>query len=104
MLVSMRTRWAYQENEAELRKAFGAFTGNTEQGNRVADLMSSYLPMLGVTAETIPAIDAHTDDMLAALNTHFTEHPFLLGELMGDVFAPGAEFEQKPFVIYDRLR
>ena len=93
--VSMRTRWAYEENEQELRKAFAAFTGDAEQGNRVADLMSSYLPMLGVTAETIPAIDAHTDDMLAALNAHFAEHRFLLGErlsladcaLMGPLYA-----------------
>ena len=93
--VSMRTRWAYEENEAELRNAFGAFSGDAARGNAVADLMSSYLPMLGVTAETIPAIDAHTDDMLAALDRHFAEHPFLLGErlsladcaLMGPLYA-----------------
>ncbi|MEM8768730.1 MAG: glutathione S-transferase family protein [Pseudomonadota bacterium] len=80
--VSMRTRWAYEENEQELRRAFGAFSGDAARGNTVADLMSSYLPMLGVTAETIPAIDAHTDAMLAALDAHFAEHPFLLGERM----------------------
>ncbi len=93
--VSMRTRWAYPENEAELRRAFGAFTGDLDRGNAVADLMSSYLPMLGVTAETIPAIDAHTDAMLAALDAHFAEHPFLLGDrltladcaLMGPLYA-----------------
>lgn len=77
--VSMRTRWAYPENEAELRRAFAAFSGDLARGNAIADLMSSYLPMLGVTAETIPAIDAHTDAMLAALDAHFAEHPFLLG-------------------------
>jgi glutathione S-transferase len=81
-IVSMRTRWAYPENEAELRRAFAAFSGTLEQGNTVADLMSSYLPMLGVTPETLPAIDAHTDDMLAALCRHFAEHAFLLGERM----------------------
>ena len=80
--VSMRTRWAYPENEAELRRAFAAFSGALERGDAVADLMSSYLPMLGVTPDTIPAIDAHTDDMLAALCAHFAEHPFLLGERM----------------------
>ncbi len=93
--VSMRTRWAYPENEAELRRAFGAFTGDLERGNAVADLMSSYLPMLGVTEETIPAIDAHTDAMLAALDAHFAVHPFLLGDrltladcaLMGPLYA-----------------
>ena len=80
--VSMRTRWAYPENEAELRRAFAAFSGALERGDAVADLMSSYLPMLGVTSTTIPAIDAHTDDMLAALCRHFADHPFLLGERM----------------------
>jgi glutathione S-transferase len=93
--VSMRTRWAYPENEAELRRAFAAFSGTLDRGNAVADLMSSYLPMLGVTPATIPAIDAHTDDMLAALCRHFAEHPFVLGErlsladcaLMGPLYA-----------------
>jgi hypothetical protein len=91
----MRTRWAYPENEAELRRAFAAFSGTLDRGNAVADLMSSYLPMLGVTPATIPAIDAHTDDMLAALCRHFAEHPFVLGErlsladcaLMGPLYA-----------------
>ena len=93
--VSMRTRWAYPENEAELRRAFAAFSGSVERGNGVANLMSSYLPMLGVTPATIPAIDAHTDAMLAALCAHFAQHPFLLGErlsladcaLMGPLYA-----------------
>ena len=93
--VSMRTRWAYAENEAECRRAFGAFSGAAERGEAVADLMSSYLPMLGVTEASIPAIDAHTDDVLAALCRHFTDHPFLLGErlsladcaLMGPFYA-----------------
>lgn len=93
--VSMRTRWAYEENEAEMRRAFAAFTGNVEQGSAVADLMSSYLPMLGVTDATIPAIDAHTDDVLSALDKHLTVHNFVLGErlsladctLMGPLYA-----------------
>lgn len=93
--VSMRTRWAYEDNEAELRRAFAAFSGSLERGNAVADQMSSYLPMLGVTAKTIPAIDAHTSDMLAALCRHFGRYPFLLGDrlsladcaLMGPLYA-----------------
>ncbi len=93
--VSMRTRWAYEENEAELRRAFSAFTGNLQQGNTVADLMSSYLPMLGVTNETIPAIDAHTHEVLSALDEHFAAHAFILGQrlsladctLMGPLYA-----------------
>ena len=93
--VSMRTRWAYAENEAELRRAFAAFSGDVERGNNIADLMSSYLPILGVTATTIPAIDAHTEAMLTALDRHFAAYPFLLGArlsladcaLMGPLYA-----------------
>ncbi len=94
-IVSMRTRWAYPENQAEVRRAFAAFSGSLETGDRAADLMSSYLPRLGITAETIPAIDAHLDAMLAALCAHFRAHPFLLGgrmsladcALMGPLYA-----------------
>ncbi|MAG31938.1 MAG: hypothetical protein CL908_13705 [Deltaproteobacteria bacterium] len=81
-IVSMRTRWAYPENEAEARRAFAAFSGSIDLGNRGADQMGSYLPMLGITPETIPAIDAHADDMLAALCDHFAAHRFLLGDRM----------------------
>lgn len=94
-MVSMRTRWAYEENEQELRKAFAAFSNSRDRGNQVADLMSSYLPALGVTEQTIPAIDAHTTDLLARLDKHFERHPFLLGDrisladctLMGPLYA-----------------
>jgi len=81
-MVSMRTRWAYPDNEVELRRAFAAFSGSLDQGNAVADRMSGFLPSLGVTDQTIPAIDAHTDDMLDALNRHLAIHPFLLGNRM----------------------
>ena len=93
--VSMRTRWAYDENRAEMQRAFAAFSGSVEAGAAGAARMNAYLPMLGVTAETIPAIDAHLDDMLAALCEHFRAQPFLRGErlsladcaLMGPLYA-----------------
>ncbi len=94
-MVSMRTRWAYEENNKELRRAFAAFSFSEEQGNNVANLMSSYLPMLGVTEASIPAIDAHTTEMLKLLDAHLARHPFLLGNrisladcaLMGPLYA-----------------
>ncbi len=94
-MVSMRTRWAYEDNEQELRRAFSAFSGSVEGGNAGADFMSSYLPMLGITEATIPAIDAHTEDLLSALCRHLSDHRFLLGDrlsladctLMGPLYA-----------------
>lgn len=81
-MVSMRTRWAYPENVAEMQRAFVAFTGSIDAGAGAARQMSSYLPVLGVTEATIPAIDAHTDAMLAALCAHLRAHPYVLGERM----------------------
>ncbi len=81
-IVSMRTRWAYEENHAEMQRAFAAFSGSVEVGQAIAGKMSSYLPMLGITDATIPAIDAHLDAMLAALCEHLRNEPFLLGERM----------------------
>jgi hypothetical protein len=51
--------------------------------------------LVGVQPETIPAIEAHTHDLLAALETHLAAHTFLLGErpsladcaLMGPLYA-----------------
>ena len=41
--------------------------------------MGGYLPILGVTAETIPAIETAYETLLAALNEHFRRSPYLLG-------------------------
>src|SRR5262249_34663536 len=50
---------------------------------------------VGVLPETIPAIEAHTRELLALLEAHFVEHPYLLGgrpsladcSLMGPLYA-----------------
>ena len=41
--------------------------------------MNSYLPVLGVTAETVPAIEASYEALLGILEQHFANHPYLLG-------------------------
>ena len=78
LMVDMRTRWGYPDND--VRQGFSAFAGSVERGDAIADRMSGYLPQLGITDATIPAIDAHFADMLAALKAHFAEHRFLLGD------------------------
>lgn len=79
-MVSMRTRWAYEENIQELRRAFPAFASSNALGDKVVEIMSGYLPALGINTDTIPAIDAHTTELLEILDVHFQEHPFLLGD------------------------
>ena len=43
------------------------------------DYFNDFLPGLGVTPETIPAIEASYEALLEALDAHFQCHPYLLG-------------------------
>ena len=44
-----------------------------------AKQMQSYLPILGITPSMIPALEAWGNEMLDALEIHFTEYDYLLG-------------------------
>lgn len=86
---AMHYRWSYADQQAEFLK--DAFAGRGEVMGR----MASYLPALGVTPETIPAIEASYLRLLDILNAHFAEHPYLFGGqpsigdygLLGPLFA-----------------
>ncbi|TNE57075.1 MAG: glutathione S-transferase family protein [Alphaproteobacteria bacterium] len=51
----------------------------SEMARPVADKMAGYLPVLGITEETIPEIEASYETLLDLLNEHFRFHPYLLG-------------------------
>ena len=84
---AMHYRWSFPEtNEAFIVGEFGrslrfpAAPAEVERlGRRVADKMSSYLPMLGITPRSIPAIEAAYAEHLALLDKHFATHPYVLG-------------------------
>lgn len=84
---AMHYRWSYPaENEAFILGEFGRslrFPAPPEEvgrlGRRVADKMGSYLPMLGITPRSIPTIEAAYAETLHRLDTHFGDHPFVLG-------------------------
>jgi glutathione S-transferase len=79
LTLAMHTRWGTPEGEAMTRLRFGAMLGSVEQGNRAGDQMVKARYAVGATPEAAPAIEAHIDDLLAALNTHFDAHDYLLG-------------------------
>lgn len=58
----------------------------------MAKQMAGYLPILGVTAATIPGVERFTKELIAQLDTHLAEHDYLLGTrpCMGDfaLFGP----------------
>ena len=76
---AMHYRWSYlPEQELFLRDAF-ATGGDAQRAEATMARMHSYLPMLGVDAATIPAIEDSFAELLATLDAHFARFPFLLG-------------------------
>ncbi|WP_165837460.1 glutathione S-transferase family protein [Zavarzinia aquatilis] len=83
---AMHYRWNFRaENEAFIIGEFSRLiamgdTGKgSELGRVIAGRMSAYLPPLGITEATIPAIEAQYLALLDALDRHFAHHPYLLG-------------------------
>lgn len=85
-IVIMHTRWNIPENRSFAEQEFGRYGFpwlpsilGRRLARPVAEKMRSYLPILGVTKETSPGIESFARDLIAQLNTHLEQHPFLLG-------------------------
>jgi glutathione S-transferase len=94
VLPAMHYRWSFPASVAKARADFAAVNGDTAAAERFADRMSGSIGFLGVSPDSIPGIEAHTRELLAALSAHFAVHPYLLGgrpsladcALMGPLF------------------
>jgi glutathione S-transferase len=84
---AMHYRWSYlAEQESFLRAEFGrAGSASHDRTHRDAaaapfmQAMQAHLPPLGVTPETIPAIERSYEALLDILDAHFLQHPYILG-------------------------
>jgi len=82
LLPAMHYRWSFEESADKARHDFALTTGNRDVANKFAERMASMLPVLGVSEQSGPAIEAHLAELLSALCAHFREHRFLLGDSM----------------------
>lgn len=82
VLPAMHYRWSFPESEAKARADFAASTGDPESASRFASRMQGSIAALGVSAASIPGIEAHLLDLLARLEDHFAGHAYLLGSRM----------------------
>lgn len=82
ILPALHYRWSFAESEAKARKDFARASGDMITAGRFADRIKGALPFVGVTPATIPAVEAHTRELLDILSAHFAEHDFLLGSRM----------------------
>ena len=85
--AAMHYRWSYRdEQEVFLQTEFGRglYAGADREarraaGRRVMDFFSSSLPALGITNETVPAIEGAYEELLEALDIHFQSYPYVMG-------------------------
>jgi len=80
LIPAMYTRWGTGERERYARALFEGTFG--AMGNLAADMMLSRKDSLGIEPANGPAIEAHIEDLLAALSKHFAEHRYLFGNRM----------------------
>ena len=78
-LPAMHYRWNFAESVAKARADYAATSGDPQTASRFTDRMGGSIAFFGVLPETIPAIEAHTTDLLGRLSDHLAEHPHLLG-------------------------
>ena len=85
-IPALHYRWNTPENEAFAFAEFGRdglpwFPAVIQRrvGRRVGGAMSRYLPMVGVTDATIPGVERFATSLIAQLETHLADQPFLLG-------------------------
>ncbi|HEV7734893.1 MAG TPA: glutathione S-transferase family protein [Candidatus Binatia bacterium] len=79
LIPGVHWRWSYPESATKALAEFAANMGSKGGADRFAGAVQNFTRMIGVQEQTIPAIEAHTHDTLAALEAHFAVHPYLLG-------------------------
>jgi glutathione S-transferase len=87
IIPAMHYRWSVLEQQRDfIMLEFGKLSlpdASAEEqlaaGERTSSAFSGMVPALGITQETIPAIEATYLAFLDQLNRHFAEHDFLLG-------------------------
>jgi glutathione S-transferase len=87
-IPAMYYRWAFPaENHDYLIREFGRMyepIAHPDRQAAIGEESSAWtrdrLPSLGVTANTIPAFEAWTMNLLGWLDAHFSKHSYLLGE------------------------
>lgn len=85
-IPAMHYRWSFPEQEAFIFTEFARVASlHTDPDKQFPDVeptrsfFRDFPRQMGVTPETIPAIEASHIECLEHLNAHFTHHPYVLG-------------------------
>lgn len=85
--LAMHYRWSYRADQelflrTEFARAFPPampYEQRLEMAGALMEQFAGFLPQLGVTPEVIPAMEESYREVLEVLETHFRQHPYLLG-------------------------
>lgn len=79
MVPGVHYRWSYEESKTKAIADFAALSGDATTATQFAESVQAFTRMVGVSPETIPAIEAHTTELLTAFDAHLAVHPYVLG-------------------------
>ncbi len=85
-IPAMHYRWNFPEQaaflDAEFARSLSPYKDPARQQEVIApirDFFSTFPAVMGISEETIPAIESSHIECLEILNAHFLHHPYLLG-------------------------
>jgi len=79
LLPGVHYRWSYPESAAKAVPDFIASSGDVASATKLAESVQLFTKLVGVLPETIPAIEAHTLELLEAFEAHLGVHAYALG-------------------------
>ena len=87
LIAAMHYRWNFpDDNQPFIYEAFGSMAFpwlprfvRRALGRKIGARFQEFVPRLGITESTIPAIEQSYQGLLAELDSHFKDHDFLLG-------------------------
>ena len=84
LIAAMHYRWAYNEDFAYAEFGNALYAGlpadeRLAKGREDGSKFKAFLPLLGITPKTAPAIEATYEEFLRAFDTHLAAHKFLFG-------------------------
>jgi glutathione S-transferase len=79
LLPGVHWRWNHPESAAKALADFIASSGDVAGATKLAESVQFFTTVVGVVPETIPYVEAHTIELVDALERHFDAHPYALG-------------------------
>jgi glutathione S-transferase len=80
LVPGVHYRWSYEESKTKALVDFASSNGEPDAATKFAETVQGFTRMMGVSSETTPAIEAHTEEFLTAFDAHLATLPYVLGD------------------------